>query len=84
MFYVIRDDYRGYDYEIVLERENINEAFCDMVRDIASFCKKDFDIDAVTREALKDGYEDEDVKIWVLGGVCNDICRWGITEYNKK
>ena len=33
---------------------------------------------------LKDGYEDKNIKVWVLGALYSDVCRWGITEWKGK
>ena len=84
MFYVIRDCYSDYDYKIIAAKETSNEAMIEMIKDVVDYCNVDIDVKNVIKEALKDGYEDKNIKVWVLGALYSDVCRWGITEWKGK
>ena len=84
MFYVIRDDYLGYEYEIIAGSKSYRNALSEMVKDVFKN-RPDVDIEKVVDDIDNGGeYDDGDTKIWGDGALIEDCCRWGITEYNKK
>ena len=89
MFYVIRDDYCGYGFEIIGEASTESAAFNLMKADVAEYIESETDIkSSVCRYArYKDGceYHEEalhaDVNLWNDGALIEGCCRWGIDEW---
>lgn len=83
MFYVIRDDYLGYEYEIIAGSKNYRNALSEMVKDVFKG-RPDIDIEEIVDDIDNGGeYDDGDTKIWEDGALVEGYCRWGIAKYNK-
>lgn len=82
MFYVIRDSYFDYDYEIIGAHKKYRNALKTMIEDVTRKCDGDIDVDALV-DAIDNGEEcdDGDVQIWGDGAVVDSVCRWGISEW---
>lgn len=81
MFYVIRDDYLGYEYEIIAGSKSYRNALSEMVKDVFKNIP-DVDIEKVVDDIDNGGeYDDGDIKIWGDGALVEDYCRWGVAEW---
>ena len=82
MFYVIRDSYFDYDYEIIWASRKYRNALKTMIKDVKRKGGGDIDVDALV-DAIDNGddYENGDVQIWGDGAVVDNVCRWGISEW---
>lgn len=85
MFYVIRDSYFDYDYEIIGASRKYRNALKTMIKDVKRKGGGDIDVDTLA-EAIDNGkdYENEDVQIWFDGAVVDSVGRWGISEWGGK
>lgn len=88
MFYVIRDSYSDYEYEIIAESNSYREILRKMIEDVKSKSGEDgtdIDVDALV-DAIDNGEECEDgeLQIWDNGALIDGYCRWGITEWKGK
>lgn len=83
MFYVIRDSYFDYDYEIIGASRKYRNALKTMIKDVKRKGGGDIDVGALA-EAIDNGkdYENEDVQIWFDGAVVDSVGRWGISEWS--
>ena len=82
MFYIIRDSYSDYDYEIVGASKSYRKALRKMIEDVKSESGDDINVDALVElidsgEDCGDGY----IHIWYNGALIDGSCRWGITEW---
>lgn len=83
MFYVIRDDYFSYEYEIIAGSKSLRKALSEMVKDVFKN-RSDVDIAEIVDDIDNGGeYDDGDTKIWGDGALVDGVCRWCITEYNN-
>lgn len=82
MFYVIRDSYFDYDYEIIGASRKYRNALKTMIKDVKRKGGGDIDVDALV-DAIDNGedYENGDVQIWGDGAVVDNVVRWGISEW---
>ena len=84
MFYVIRDNYCDYEYEIIAGSKILRKALSEMVKDVFKN-RPDVDIEEIVDDIDNGGeYYDSDTTIWGDGALVDGVCRWCITEYNNK
>lgn len=84
MFYVIRDNYCDYEYEIIAGSKNIRKALSEMVKDVFKN-RPDIDIEEIVDDIDNGGeYDDGDTKIWEDGALVEGYCRWGIAKWNGR
>lgn len=84
MFYVIRDDYLGYEYEIIAGSKNYRNALSEMVKDVFKG-RPDINIEEIVDDIDNGGeYYDSDTTIWGDGALVDGVGRWCITRYDNK
>lgn len=88
MFYVIRDSYSDYEYEIIAESNSYRGILRKMIEDVKNRSGEDgadIDVDALV-DVIDNGEECEDgnLQIWDNGALIDGYCRWGIAEWKGK